>query len=135
MIREATIFCLLTFLLGLSFTGLSQDIRVDHVITVVTDLDSAVKAFEELGFRVKPGSMHKNGLLNAHIKFKNGTSVELMSVVGEPTDELAKEYAELLIQGERGVYLSLSGMPTGELASRLNELNIQLLLQNLSLLS
>ena len=48
-----------------------------------------------------------------------------MSVVGEPTDELAREYVKLLKNGEGGVYLALTGLPTSALASRLNKLDIQ----------
>ena len=123
MINKATTIFLILFLASLNLTGLSQDIRVDHVITVVADLDSAILAYEALGFTVKKGRLHENGLLNAHIKFNNGTSLELMSVVGEPTDEIAKEYASLLRQGESGVYLALTGMPVDELASRLDGLD------------
>jgi len=125
LISKPATFILLIFLSSLNFIGLSQDIRIDHVITVVADLDSAIRAWEELGFTVKPGSLHENGLLNAHIKFNNNTSVELMSVMREPTDDLAKEYAELLTHGEGGVYLALTGIKTSELAGRLEELAIQ----------
>ena len=98
---------------------------MDHVITVVADLDSAVMAWQELGFTVKPGRLHDNGLLNAHIKFRSNTSVELMSVQGEPTDDIAREYAELLSHAEGGVYLALTGIKTADLATRLGEQDIQ----------
>lgn len=104
---------------------MSQDIRIDHVITVIADLDSAVKAYEELGFTVKPGRLHANSLLNAHIKFSNNTSLELMSIKGEPTDELALEYAELLKHEEGGVYLALTGIKIAEMERKLGELTIQ----------
>jgi hypothetical protein len=125
LIRKATSFVLIVFLSSLILTGLSQDIRIDHVITVVADLDSAILAYKELGFTVKSGRMHENGLLNAHIKFKNNTSVELMSVMGEPTDALAREYAALLKHGEGGVFIALTGIKTTEMANRLSELDIQ----------
>ena len=96
MIRKAATCVFTIFFASLTFTGLGQDIRIDHVIAVVADLDSTVIAFEELGFTVKKGRLHDNGLLNAHIKFKNNTSFELMSIKGEPTRELAREYTELL---------------------------------------
>ena len=105
--------------------GLGQNIRIDHVITVVTDLDSAVKAYEELGFTIKQGRFHDNGLINAHIKFKNNTSYELMSIKGEPTDEIARKYADLLKHGKGGVFLALSGIETAEMERRLNELDIE----------
>lgn len=125
LIRKVTTFILTINLSSLAFIGLSQDIRIDHIITVVTNLDSAILAYEELGFTVKQGSLHKNGLLNAHIKFKNNTSLELMSIPGEPSDEVAKEYADLLKYGEGGVFLALSGINHAEMARRLNELNVK----------
>jgi hypothetical protein len=125
LIRKATSFVLIVFLSSLNLTGLSQDIRIDHVITVVADLDSAILAYKELGFTVKSGRLHENGLLNAHIKFKNNTSLELMSVKGEPTDELAREYAALLKHGEGGVFIALTGIKTTEMANRLSELDIK----------
>jgi len=125
LISKAISFILIAFLSSLNFIGLSQDIRIDHLITVVADLDSSVKAYEELGFTVKPGRLQANGLLNAHIKFSNNTSLELMSIKGEPTDELALEYAELLKHGEGGVYLALTGIKTAEMESKLGELTIQ----------
>ena len=48
-----------------------------------------------------------------------------MSIPGEPSDEVAKEYADLLKHGEGGVFLALSGMETAEMAIRLVELNIE----------
>ncbi len=125
MIKKVATFILTINLSSLAFIGLSQDIRIDHVITVVANLDSAILAYEELGFTVKQGSLHKNGLLNAHIKFKNNTSFELMSIPGEPSDEVAKEYADLLKHGEGGVFLALSGIETDEMGGRLNELDIE----------
>jgi hypothetical protein len=94
------------------------------MITVVVDLDSAVIAFEDLGFTVKKGRLHDNGLLNAHIKFNNNTSFELMSIKGEPTDELAKEYTELLKSGEGGVFLAVTGISIEALANKLKDLGI-----------
>ena len=104
---------------------MGQDIRIDHVIAVVADLDSTVIAFEELGFTVKKGRLHDNGLLNAHIKFKNNTSFELMSIKGEPTRELAREYTELLKSGEGGVFLAITGINIEALADKLNDLGIR----------
>ena len=125
MIKKAATSLLTVLFSSLAFIGLSQDIRIDHVITVVANLDSAILAYEELGFTVKQGSLHKNGLLNAHIKFKNNTAVELMSIKGAPTDEVAKEYAQLLNSGEGGVYLAITGISIDELVEKLNGLGFK----------
>ena len=109
MTRISAIFILINIFSSLNFAGFCQNIRIDHVINAVDDLDSAIIAFEANGFTVKPGRLHQNGLYNAHIKFKDNTSFELMSVKGDPSDEMAKEYKDLLEDGVGGAYLALSG--------------------------
>lgn len=63
-----------------------------------------------MGFTIKKGTLHSNGLINAHIKFENYSSLELMSIRGEPQDQMAKTYESLLKVGEGGVYLALTGL-------------------------
>jgi Glyoxalase-like domain len=81
--------------------------RLDHVILVVRDLDSAWARFAPLGFRFKPGRLHSDSLLNRHIKFRDHTELELMSLAGAPTSRMARDYADLLATGEKGVYAAL----------------------------
>jgi glyoxalase-like protein len=82
-------------------------VRLDHAIVVVHDLDAAAARFAPLGFVLKPGRPHPDGLLNRHIKFRDGTEVELMTVAGKPTSRMARDYQELLAAGEGGVYAAL----------------------------
>ncbi|MEP5611410.1 MAG: VOC family protein [Cyclobacteriaceae bacterium] len=79
-----------------------QELRIDHVVSVVSNLGRAVDQFTKLGFSVKEGRLHQNGLLNAHVKFQNSSSVELMSLKFEAKDEVAKEYEGLLKKGING---------------------------------
>jgi hypothetical protein len=51
--------------------------------------------------------VHPNGLVNRHLKFRDGTEVELMTVVGAPGDAMAREYEGLLRDGEGGAYVAL----------------------------
>ncbi|WP_416866402.1 MAG: VOC family protein [Imperialibacter sp.] len=102
----------------------SQGIKIDHVVTVVADLDQATSRYTQLGFTVKQGRLHANGLINAHVKFGNKTSLELMSVRGEPTDRMARDYQTLLQAGEGGVYLAVSGVRTEEMEQMLSGLKI-----------
>lgn len=88
-------------------TGAASAPALDHVILVVRDLDGAGAAFEERGFRLKPGRLHANNLLNRHIKFRDGTEIELMTVRGRAGDAMARDYADLLAAGEGGVYVAL----------------------------
>ena len=81
--------------------------RLDHAIVVVRNLDSAAARFAPLGFRFKPGRLHADSLLNLHIKFRDRTEIELMTLAGRPTSRMARGYADLLATGEKGVYVAL----------------------------
>ena len=81
-------------------------IRIDHIVIAVTNLDSASLNFRNLGFTQKEGRLHPNGLLNRHIKFLDGTELELMTVIGEPKDEMANGYTNFLDSGEGGAYIA-----------------------------
>jgi hypothetical protein len=81
---------------------------LDHTVIVVRDLDTAAAAFRRLGFSIKAGRLHTNNLLNRHIKFRDGSEIELMSVQGQPGDEMAQNYSRLLQDGEGGVYVALT---------------------------
>ncbi len=80
---------------------------LDHAIVVVRDLDSAWARFGPLGFRYKAGRLHADSLLNRHIKFRDKTEIELMTLAGQPTSRMARGYADLLSSGEKGVYVAL----------------------------
>jgi hypothetical protein len=81
---------------------------LDHVVIVVRDIEAASAGFAREGFRLKHGRLHANNLLNRHIKFRDGTGIELMTVVGEPGDAMAGRYVQLLRDGEGGVYVALA---------------------------
>lgn len=84
-------------------------LKLDHVPIVVRSLGKAVTTYnEDLGFTIKPGRLHPNSINNAHVKFADGTALELITSK-EPTDELAAHYLGLLAAGEGGAFLSLNG--------------------------
>jgi len=82
-------------------------IRLDHVVVVVRNLDTATSRLAQLGFRFKPGRLHPDSILNRHIKFRDGTEIELMTLAGAPTSQMARDYATLLAAGEGGAYAAL----------------------------
>ncbi|MCG8467184.1 MAG: VOC family protein [Gemmatimonadetes bacterium] len=91
-------------------------LRLDHVPIAVDDLDAlADRMRDEIGFSLKPGRPHENGLENRHVKFADGSALELMTV-DEPRDALALRYADLIDVGGGGAYLALSGRSVDELA-------------------
>ena len=88
-------------------TAPSAAIRLDHAIVVVRNLDSVEARLRPLGFRFKQGRLHPDSILNRHIKFRDGSELELMTVAGMPTSQMARDYAALLSAGEGGVYAAL----------------------------
>ncbi|MFI5029668.1 MAG: VOC family protein [Reyranellales bacterium] len=79
---------------------------LDHIPIVVRDLERAAADFEALGFVLKPGRPHANGLRNVHVKFADGTELELISP-SAPVDELSHRYVEWLRQGDGPVSFGL----------------------------
>ena len=65
--------------------------RLDHLVILVRDLESASADYERLGFAVMPGGEHADGLTrNALVPFEDGTSLELVSFLDpeDPTDNV-----------------------------------------------
>jgi hypothetical protein len=83
------------------------EVRIDHVVVAVRSLEAAGQELVRLGLTLKPGRLHENGLLNAHVKFGNSTSLELMSVSGNAGDAMARDYAERIKAGGGGAFLAL----------------------------
>ena len=79
---------------------------LDHIVIAVGDLDAAIATYQGLGFTVKPGRPHANGIRNAHVKFAGGDELELLTV-DEPRDQLALEYQALLAKGDGPVFVAL----------------------------
>jgi len=86
-------------------------IALDHVVIAVQDLASAAADFRSLGFTLKPGRLHSNGLLNSHVKFADGTALEIMSVERASTDPLAMVYESFLLAGDGGVFVAIEADP------------------------
>jgi hypothetical protein len=81
-------------------------VRLDHIPTAVRDLEQATVDYRALGFAVKPGRPHANGLRNAHIKFTDGAGLELIMAAGAQ-DALSARYDTFLREGEGPAYLTL----------------------------
>ena len=101
-----------------------QDLRIDHVVSVHQNLTLAIEEYSQMGFTIKRGHLHDNGLINAHVKFENGTSFELMSLSGSPQDMMAVVYDSLIKIDVKGAYLALTGinLPSLETALRNQEI-------------
>jgi catechol 2,3-dioxygenase-like lactoylglutathione lyase family enzyme len=87
---------------------------LSHVVLAVDDLEAASARFRQIGFRLKQGRLHPNNLLNRHVKFRDGSGIELMTVQGEPRDAMARRYATLAAHGGGGVYVALDASAVAE---------------------
>lgn len=90
---------LLVFSVAASASAQQSVLGLDHIPVVVKDLARAKADFERLGFVLKPGRPHDNGLQNAHVKFADGTEIELISPT-EAIDALSVQYIEWLRNGD-----------------------------------
>ncbi len=79
---------------------------IDHMPFAVRDLDRAEATFRELGFAIKPGRPHDNGIHTALVKFPDGSGIELITAKS-PVDDLTRRYVELLRQGEGPGFFAL----------------------------
>ena len=85
----------------------SAGLSIDHVVVAVSQLRPAEKDFRELGFLLKSGRRHENGLRNAHIKFRDGSALELMTIEGRATGRVAGEYEAFLASGEGAAFVAI----------------------------
>ncbi|NJD18255.1 MAG: VOC family protein, partial [Gemmatimonadetes bacterium] len=92
-------------------------VALDHVILAVPDLDAAAAAYRSLGFTLKEGRLHANGLLNKHVKLADGSEKALMRLGREPGDAMARRYAELLAGGGGGAYAAFRASQAAVLAA------------------
>ena len=85
---------------GAGVTGL------DHIPIAVRDLDRAAADYRSLGFALKPGRAHANGIANQHVKFPDGTELELITAPAA-RDALTTRYRRHLARGDGPAFLSL----------------------------
>lgn len=81
-------------------------VGLDHVPIAVADLEAAAARYRALGFTLKPGRPHANGLRNQHAKFADGTELELITAA-EARDPLTRTYRQHLAQGDGPAFLAL----------------------------
>jgi catechol 2,3-dioxygenase-like lactoylglutathione lyase family enzyme len=101
-------------------------VRFDHVVIAVSDLGSASSIFRDtLGFSLKPGRVHDNGLRNVHVRFANGSALELIAPGPAESDELSEWYRRFLERGNGGAFVALSAGPPDTVLGRLGALAAQ----------
>jgi catechol 2,3-dioxygenase-like lactoylglutathione lyase family enzyme len=93
-------------------------IGLDHVPIAVADLDAAAADYRALGFTLKPGTVHDNGLRNEHAKFVDGTELELITAPAA-TDSLTTTYRQFLRAGDGPAFLALFMSSPADVAQQL----------------
>lgn len=89
-------------------------VGLDHIPVAVRDLDAAAAVYRALGFALKPGRPHPNGLRNTHVKFPDGAGLELLTAPSA-TDGLTAQYVDLLRTGEGPAFAALHARDTARL--------------------
>jgi Glyoxalase-like domain len=79
---------------------------LDHIPIAVGDLARAADDYRALGFALKPGRPHDNGIRNEHVKFADGTELELITAP-EARDALTTTYRRHLERGDGPAFLAL----------------------------
>jgi catechol 2,3-dioxygenase-like lactoylglutathione lyase family enzyme len=93
---------------------------VDHIPIAVRDLDAAAARYRALGFALKSGTPHANGIRNQHVKFRDGTELELITAL-EARDSLTAYYRSHLAGGDGPAFLALYAPDRARLVARLDE--------------
>ena len=87
-----------------------SSISLDHVVLAVNDLEATAARYRRLGFALKPGRPHENGIRNEHVKFRDGTEIELLTAP-EAKDGMTTRYRQHLAEGDGPAYLALFPRP------------------------
>lgn len=93
-------------------------IGLDHIPIAVRDLEAAADRYRELGFSLKPGRPHQNGIRNQHAKFPDGTELELITAP-EERDALTTTYHRHLAAGDGPAFLALYAPDASRVPRRL----------------
>jgi catechol 2,3-dioxygenase-like lactoylglutathione lyase family enzyme len=91
---------------------------LDHIIILVNDLEAAASRYRAMGFALKAGRPHDNGIRNQHVKFEDGTELELLTAP-EGKDQLTTQYRRYLAQGDGPAHVVLYAPDADALAKRI----------------
>lgn len=127
MIRRSLIILAFSLAAAAVVSATAEEVvqGLDHIPLAVKNLEQSKADFQLLGFALKPGRLHENGLNNAHVKFPDGTEIELITA---PTaaDELTSEYYHWLEGGDGPAFLGLYSPDTSALIQRLSSIGLSL---------
>lgn len=93
---------------------------LDHIPIAVRNLETASADYRALGFALKPGRPHANGIRNQHAKFADGTELELITAP-EARDPLTTFYRRHLDQGEGPGFVAFYAPETDSIVEQLED--------------
>lgn len=80
---------------------------LDHIIIGTHNLESTREFLvAKLGFKVSAGRVHKNGISNFFIEFKDSSEIEFMSI-NNSSDQLSQQYKQMIDDGKFGLQFAL----------------------------
>jgi catechol 2,3-dioxygenase-like lactoylglutathione lyase family enzyme len=85
-------------------------VGLSHIPIAVADLEQAAVDYSRLGFALKEGRPHPDGIRNRHVKFRDGTEIELITAPAA-TDVLTRYYRSVIAAGDQAAFLSLDAHP------------------------
>lgn len=100
-------------------------IGIDHMPIGVRDLEQASNAYRSFGFTLKPGRYHDDGITNNHVKFKDGSGLELLCPPSKPVDSLTADYLHRIDNGDGPAFISFHARNTDKLVAALNSAGIR----------
>ena len=93
---------------------------LDHIPIAVRNLEAASARYRQLGFVLKPGRPHANGIRNQHVKFRDGTELELITAPAA-RDSLTSEYRRLIAAGDGPAFVAFYAPSVDSLVERLED--------------
>src|SRR5262245_9874744 len=114
----------LALAMGLGLTQSPMVVGIDHVPVAVGDLDRAGDRYRSLGFALKDGRPHEDGIRNLHAKFTDGTEIELITAPAA-TDALTRTYREHLKAGDGPAFLAFFMPPDAQAEHRLTDAGVR----------
>src|SRR6186713_1292892 len=113
----------LTAIVALGLPPAPPSTGLDHIPIAVNDLGRASADYRALGFALKPGRPHDNGIRNQHVKFPDGTELELITAPAA-RDPLTTTYRRHLAQGDGPAFLAFFAPSRREALARLDSAKI-----------
>lgn len=96
---------------------------LDHIPIAVANLEEAAARYRALGFTLKPGRPHANGIRSQHAKSADGTELELITAA-ESRDALTATYRRHMAQGDGPAFLASYAPSRDAAAARLDSARV-----------